>query len=80
MGPETTSIGPVLSSRHFPRFDFGHAAASGRKQGCMPSEEPFVGEGLIIMAGSVEHHFDNAFDVAVGGLEGSDVHTEPPCD
>jgi hypothetical protein len=61
-------------------FDFGHAAAPCRKQGCMPSEEPFVGEGLVVMAGGVEHHFDDAFDVAVGGLEYSGIHAEPPGD
>ena len=46
----------------------------------MPIEEPFVGEGLIVMAGGVEHHFDDAFDVTVCGLEGSDIHAEPPGD
>src|ERR1700722_4920292 len=46
----------------------------------MPSEEPFVGEGPVVMACGVEHHFDDAFDVAVCGLEGSDIHAEPPGD
>ena len=60
-----------------PCFDFGHAAASCRKQGCMPSEEPFVGEGLVVMAGGVEHHLDNAFDVAIGWGDRPDLDAEP---
>ena len=44
----------------------------------MPSEEPFVGEWLVVMARGVKHHFDDAFDVTVCGLEGSDIHAEPP--
>jgi hypothetical protein len=32
------------------------------------------------MASGVKHHFDDAFDVAVCGLEGSDIHAKPPGD
>ena len=61
-----------------PSPDLGHAAAPGGKQRGMPCEQPFGRERLVIVARGVEHHFDDALDVAVRGLEGADVHAEPP--
>jgi hypothetical protein len=34
-----------------------------------------LGEGLIVFLRGVEHHFDDALDVAVGGCERSDLDT-----
>lgn len=42
----------------------------------MRPEETFGGEGPAVVARGVEHHFDNAFDVAVRGGEGPDVDAE----
>ena len=42
----------------------------------MPCEQPLGGERLVVMARGVEHHLDDALDVAVCRLEGADVHAE----
>ena len=42
----------------------------------MPGEQPLGRERLVVVARGVEHHFDDALDVAVRGLEGADVHAE----
>jgi hypothetical protein len=44
----------------------------------MPPEQPFGGERLAVVARGVYHHFDDAFDVAVPGLEGADVYAQAP--
>jgi hypothetical protein len=46
----------------------------------MPPEETFGGEWVAEVARGVEHHFDDAFDVAVRGGEGPDVDPEAPGD
>src|SRR2546425_3127628 len=56
--------------------DLAHATAPSWKQGRMPRKEPFEGERLVIVASSVEHHFNDAVDIAVCGLECADIHTE----
>ena len=60
--------------------DLAHAAASGRKQRRVPREKPLFGQGLQVAARRVEHHFDNALDIAIGGNQPADVHAEPPGD
>lgn len=57
-----------------PDPDFAHAAAPGGKQRRVPRKEPFGGEWLVIVAGGVEHHFDDAIDVAVCGLDCANVY------
>ncbi len=52
------------------------AAVRGREQGCMPAEQPFSRERLGIVTGCVQHHFDDAFDVAVGWLERTNIDAE----
>ena len=47
--------------------DLAHVAAPGRKQGGVPSEQPLVREWLVVVLSSIQHHFDDAFDIAVGG-------------
>ena len=42
----------------------------------MPAEQPFLGERRRKVLGRVEHHFDDAFDVAIRGGEGPDIHAE----
>jgi hypothetical protein len=42
----------------------------------MPGKQPFICERLGILAPGVEHHFNDTFDIAVGGLEGADIHTK----
>ena len=51
-----------------PYSDLPHAAAPGWKQRCVPSEEPVGRERLIVVPGGVEHHLDDALDVAVRWL------------
>jgi hypothetical protein len=67
MGPETTCIGPVLSSRHAPVLIL---AMPLRPWETAPhaTKKPFGGERLVIMARGVEHHFDDAFDMRSAGL------------
>jgi hypothetical protein len=57
-------------------FYLVHAAAPGGKKGGVPREQPFGGKRLVIVARRVEHHFDDAFDVAVSRLECTDVHPQ----
>src|ERR1700676_1139818 len=59
--------------------DFVHAAATERKQECVPRKKPFCGKWLIVVARSIEHHFNDSLDVAIGGLECADVDAEPAC-
>jgi hypothetical protein len=42
----------------------------------MPREEAIFGEWAIVVAGSVEHHVDDAFDVTIGGFESADIEAE----
>ena len=44
----------------------------------MPAEQPLVRQRLVIAARGVEHHLDDAFDVAVRGLEAADVEAQTP--
>src|SRR5947209_908854 len=60
--------------------DLKHAAARGRKQGSMPGEQSLGVEGLLVVARGVQHHFNDALDVAVGWLKASNVHAEPARD
>src|SRR6266508_3740823 len=53
--------------------DFRQAAAACWKQRCVPREEPFRCQRLIVAAGGVEHHFDKPLDVAVSGLWRADA-------
>src|SRR3990172_1111860 len=70
--------GAVVTPAPYP--DLRHAAAPGGKQGCVPREEPFGRERLIVVAAGVEHHLDDTLDVPVGGFQRTDVHAEPPGD
>jgi len=56
--------------------DLAHAAPPGGKQRRMPRKEPFSVERLVVVARGVEHHFHDAFDVAVGGFERANIHAE----
>ena len=31
------------------------------------------------MLGGIQHHFDDAFNIAIDGCQGADVHAEAPC-
>ena len=42
----------------------------------MPPEQPFIRQRLVISLRGVEHHLHHTFDMAVGGLQGADVHSE----
>jgi hypothetical protein len=46
----------------------------------MPAEQSFGGQWLVVVARGIEHHLDDAFDVAVCGLQRADIHAEPPGD
>ena len=56
--------------------DLAHAAASGRKQRSVPSEQALGRERRIVFFRSVKDHFDDALDVAVGRSECADIHAE----
>src|SRR3546814_5440561 len=55
--------------------DAAHAAASGGEQRRVPAEQPFGGQGLRIVLRGIEHHFDNALDVAIRLNQRSEEHT-----
>jgi hypothetical protein len=42
----------------------------------MPGEQPLGGERLVVVPRGVQHHFNDAFDVAVRCLNTPDIHTE----
>lgn len=42
----------------------------------MPRKQPLLRERLVIVTRGVEHHFNNAFDLAVHCVNAADVHTE----
>src|SRR5688572_13092691 len=56
--------------------DSVHATAPGREQRRVPAEEPLFGERLFVVLGGVEHHFYDAFDIALRRCEGADIHAE----
>src|ERR1700733_9187155 len=47
--------------------DLAHAGSASWEQRGMPGKQSLIGQSLIVMTGRIEHHFDNAFDVAVCG-------------
>tara|TARA_R110001599_G_scaffold346479_1_gene571859 strand:- start:14847 stop:15416 length:570 start_codon:yes stop_codon:yes gene_type:complete len=60
--------------------NFVHPAAPCRKKGSMPAEKSVFGEGSRVVAGRVQHHFDNAIDISVCRDKAADVHAELPGD
>lgn len=46
----------------------------------MPPKQAFSRQSPVILAPSVKHHFDGAFNVPVRGLPGADIHAETPRD
>jgi len=57
-------------------LDFGHATAPSGKEGRMPCQKPFPCERLVIVACGIEHHFNDAFDMAVCRLQCANIHAE----
>jgi hypothetical protein len=57
--------------------DAVHAAAASRKQRRVPVEQALLRNLGVIVPGGVEHHLDDALDVAVDGSECAGVETEP---
>src|ERR1700683_3858882 len=49
--------------------DFPHPAARGPGQGCMPAVEPLGRKWRAIVFCRIEHHFDDALDMAIGRHE-----------
>ena len=80
IGPETTCIGPALSSRHAPTVMLVHAAAPCREQRRVPAEQPLLGQRLGVVLRGVEHHLDDALNVAVRRRQRADIHAETPGD
>ena len=75
--PRDNLHGPGLVVTPCADGDPGHAAASRREQGRVPSEQAIGGKRLVVVSGGVEHHLDNALDVAVSRRQRSDVDPEP---
>jgi len=46
----------------------------------VPREEPLVSERLLVVARGVEHHLNDAFDVAVHRDEAGDIDPQTPRD
>ena len=42
----------------------------------MPAEQPFLRQGFLVFLGGVEHHLDNAVNMAVGGRQCPDIESE----
>ena len=51
----------------------------GNSAACQPNRRSAV-SGSSILLGRVEHHLDDAFDIAVGGRQRADVHAQPAGD
>src|SRR5437016_13611301 len=64
----------VVSPRSYPNF--AHTATPGGKKCRVPSKQSISGKRLVVVARRIEHHFDNAFDVAICRLERADIHSE----
>ena len=47
----------------------------GNSAACQPNSRSSVSGSLIVLRG-VEHHLDDALDIAIGGRQGADVHAE----
>ena len=60
--------------------DPAHAAASGRKQGRMPAEQSLVGQRLREALRRIEHHLDDALDLAIGCHAAGHLDAQPPGD
>src|SRR5262252_10737881 len=73
-GDDIHRAGAVVAPSPCP--DLGHAAVPSGKQGRMPRKKPFGGEWLVIVARGVEHHFNDALDVAICGLKCADIHAK----
>lgn len=55
----------------------GEAAATGREQRRVPAEQPLVGQRRVEVPRGVEHHLDDALDVAIDRRECGCLHAEP---
>jgi hypothetical protein len=51
-----------------PRADdnFSHAASPRREERRVPAEQPVLGKLFFVLLRGIEHHFNDAFDIAVG--------------
>jgi hypothetical protein len=56
--------------------DLSHAAATSRKQRCMPTKPPLCGEFVAEFLRGVEHHLDDTFDVAVDRRQGRSLDSQ----
>src|SRR6266849_9414699 len=56
--------------------DSSHPAPAGRKQGRMPSEQPFDGKRLIVVPRGVQHQLDHSLHVPIYVFQSSDVYAE----
>jgi hypothetical protein len=59
-----------------PDRDSPHLAAAGREQRRVPVVQSVCGKWLVVAPRRVEHHLDDALDVAIGPPESADVHAE----
>ena len=44
----------------------------------MPCKQALFGQGIFIVAGGVQHHFNNAFDIAISRKEAAGIYTKTP--
>jgi hypothetical protein len=57
-------------------LDAGHAAAARGKKRGMPVKQSCGREGLAVIAGGVQHHFNDAIYVSVSRRQRSDIHAK----
>src|SRR6478735_10387386 len=60
--------------------DLREAASASWEERGMPTEEPLISQGLIVVEHGVEHHLDNAIDLAVCRSTFAYIDAEPPGD
>ena len=60
--------------------DPAQAAVSGGKQGGVPGEQPFFGQGCRVVPGGVERHLDDAVDAAIRRRQCAGIQAEAACD
>ncbi|MNV60822.1 hypothetical protein D3C71_1532990 [compost metagenome] len=56
--------------------DAAHAAAAGREERCVPGEQPVCGQRDSKVLRGVEHHFDDALDVAIRFDQPDNIHAQ----
>ena len=60
--------------------DAGEAAVAGGEECRVPAKQAFLGQRFGAAGGGVEHHVDDAFDIAIHRGQCADVDAKAACD